>query len=166
MMNITDKEKFDMIHNVAKSIERFIITSLVVMMSLVLIFATIDLGWILVRDLIFHEPMFLLSVDDLLDLFGLFLLVLIGLELLDTVIRTYMMKKTVHVEIVIAVAIIAVARKVIILDVKEMSPLLLVGIAALTFSLCAGFFLLRKARMGRTAGKDQGSAPGQPEVIE
>jgi len=155
-----------MVQNAAKTIERFIITSLVVMMTLVLIFATIDLGWILVRDLIFHEPMFLLSVDDLLEIFGLFLLVLIGLELLDTVIRTYMMKKTVHVEIVIAVAIIAVARKVIILDVKEMSPLLLVGIAALTFALCAGFYLLRKARTEPGTGKGRASSHEQAEVIE
>jgi uncharacterized membrane protein (DUF373 family) len=129
-----------------KTVERFIIASLIVMMTLVLVFSAVDLAWLLIRDLFFHEPMLLLSVNDLLDLFGLFMLVLIGIELLDTVVKTYMMEKAAHVEVVLSVAIIAIARKLIIMDVKELSPLSLVGIAAITFGLCAGYYLLRKAR--------------------
>ena len=46
---------------------------------------------------------------------GGFLLVLIGIELLDTI-KAYFRENTIHVEIVILLAIIAIARKVILLD--------------------------------------------------
>lgn len=43
-----------------------------------------------------------------------------------------------------AVAIIAIARKVIILDVKDLSGLALVGIAAIILALSIGYYLIRK----------------------
>lgn len=128
-------------------VKHIIIASLVVMMTLVLFFATLDLGWILVRDLLVNEPFLLLSVNDLMELFGLFLLVLIGIELLDTIVRTFLMEKTIHVEIVVSVGIIAMARKIIILDLKELPALTLIGMAATIFGLCAGYYLLRKSRL-------------------
>lgn len=102
--------------------------------------------------------MLFLSVDDLLDIFGLFMLVLIGIELVQTVVRTYMMQESAHVEVVLSVTIIAIARKVIILDVKDLEPLSLVGIAAITFCLCAGYYLLRKALPG-DRGKQEAEPP-------
>lgn len=131
---------------VLKSVEQLIVGSLVVMMTLVLIFAAVDLGWLLFNDLFISEPLFILDVNDLLELFGLFMLVLIGIELLETIIRTYVQRKSFHVEVVLTVAIIAVARKVIIMDLKDSEPLSLVGIAAMTISLCAGYYLLRRSR--------------------
>ena len=49
-----------------------------------------------------------------------------------------------HAQIVMAVAIIAIARKVIILDVKELSGLALVGIAAIILALSIGYYLIKK----------------------
>lgn len=95
--------------------------SLVVMMAVVVLLSTLELGWI-IKDII-TPPMFLLEIDELLDVFGLFMLVLIGIELLDTISKTYLSASTDHTQIVMAVAIIAIARKVIILDVKELSGL-------------------------------------------
>jgi uncharacterized membrane protein (DUF373 family) len=51
-----------------------------------------------------------------------------------------------HYEIVISFAIIAIARKVIILDVKEIDGLSLIGIASIVLSLTAGYFLMKKGR--------------------
>lgn len=51
------------------------------MMTIVLLLATVDLGWLIVQDIL-SSPMFLLEVEELLDIFGFFLLVLIGIELL------------------------------------------------------------------------------------
>jgi uncharacterized membrane protein (DUF373 family) len=64
------------------------IQALMVMMAIVLGFATIDLAWLIVKDVI-QPPLFLLSIDQLLEIFGLFMLVLIGIELLETIIKTY-----------------------------------------------------------------------------
>jgi len=125
-----------------EKIERAIVLSLLVMMVLVVCLATVDLGWFLTKDITTH-PVFLLEIGELLEIFGMFLLVLIGIELLETV-KMYLTQKTVHVEIVFTVALIAIARKVIILDIKEVSSLTLIGIGAIVVALSAGNYLLRK----------------------
>ena len=86
----------------------------------------------------------LLNIDELLNIFGFFLLVLIGLELVETL-KVYIVDEMVHVEIVFLVAIIAITRKVIILDVKYIEPLNLIGIACIILALSIGYFMLKKA---------------------
>ena len=72
------------------------------------------------------------------------MLVLIGIELLHTV-KIYLQERNLHVEVVVLVAMIAVARKVIILDYKETSAPVLFGLAGLFLSLAAGYYLVRLA---------------------
>lgn len=126
-----------------KRFERGIIMVLVVLMSAVLLLSTLELAWIIIQDII-SPPVLLLDINELLDIFGLFMLVLIGIELLDTIAKTYVAESVDHAQIVMAVAIIAIARKVIILDVKDLSGLALVGIAAIILALSVGYFLIKK----------------------
>ena len=81
---------------------------------------------------------------------------LIGVELLETI-RAYLNEHEVHVEIVLEVALIAVARKVVIIDVKEYSPDTLLAIAAIVLSLAGAYYLQKWARNRRdfsTGNKD------------
>jgi len=128
---------------VIKKFQKMIILVLVVLMAVVLLLSTIELAWIIIKDII-TPPVFLLEIDELLDIFGLFMLVLIGIELLDTIAKTYMTESVDHAQIVMAVAIIAIARKVIILDVKDLSGLALMGIAAIILALSIGYYLIKK----------------------
>jgi uncharacterized membrane protein (DUF373 family) len=130
-------------NNLAK-VERVIVLSLLVMMVSVVLLSTIELGWIIIKDII-TPPVFLLDINELLDVFGMFLLVLIGVELLETV-KMYLTKKTVHVEVVFTVAMIAISRKVIILDIKEVPSLTLIGIGSIIVALSAGYYLLKRNR--------------------
>nr|WP_320011770.1 phosphate-starvation-inducible PsiE family protein [uncultured Desulfobulbus sp.] len=131
-----------------KKIERMLIMSLVVMMAFVLLLATVELGWIILKD-VFTPPVLLLEIDELLEIFGLFLLVLIGIELLETIVKTFLQQSSNHAKIVIMVAIIAVSRKVIILNIETTSGLTLLGLAAIIIALCVGFFLVGEKR-GKT----------------
>jgi len=124
--------------------ERVIVLSLLVMMVAVVFLSTVELGWIITKDII-TPPVFLLDIDELLDIFGMFLLVLIGVELLETV-KMYLTQKTVHVEVVYTVAMIAIARKVIILDIKEVPSLTLIGIGTIIVALSAGYYLIARKR--------------------
>ncbi len=126
-----------------KRFEKIIILSLAVMMSLVILLSTIELGWIIANDII-TPPVFLLGINELLDIFGLFLLVLIGIELLTTI-KAYAIEKVVHAEVVLTVAMIAIARKVIILDIKEIPGLTLVGIGVIIIVLSVGYYYFKKA---------------------
>ena len=115
-----------------KKFERVIVLSLISMMVVVVVLATVELGWIIVRDIL-TPPVILLEIGELLEIFGFFLLVLIGIELLETI-KAYLLTNVIHVEIVLEVALIAIARKVIILDTDKHESLTLVGIAALISS--------------------------------
>jgi uncharacterized membrane protein (DUF373 family) len=129
-------------HVFIKRFDRVIVTVLIVLMLLVIVLATIEVGWLIVQDIV-SPPVFLLEIDELLDIFGMFLLVLVGIELLYTL-RAYRTDNEVHVEVVFAMALIAVARKVIILDVKELDSLLLLGIAAIVLALSVGYYYVGK----------------------
>ena len=135
--------KGDRMIEAIKKFERGIFISLVVMMSLVVLLATIELGWIIIKDII-TPPIFLLEINELFEIFGLFMLVLIGIELLETIVKTYSSKNVNHAKIVIAVAIIAIARKVIILDIEKYSGQALIGIAAIILALSLGYFLVQR----------------------
>lgn len=128
-----------------KKFEKLMIQALMIMMALVLALATLDLGWLIIRDLM-EQPYFMLSVDQLLDIFGLFMLVLIGIELLETIMKTYLTQGQSHYEVVLSVAIIAISRKVIILDVKETDSLSLLGIAGIIVALTLGYFLMKRCQ--------------------
>ena len=131
--------------NILKNIEKVMIQALMIMMAIVLGLATLDLGWLIIKDVL-TPPYVLLSVDELLEIFGLFMLVLIGIELLETIMKTYLTQDQPHYEVVLSVAIIAIARKVIILDVKEIDSLSLIGIASIVLALTAGYFLMKRSR--------------------
>ncbi len=124
-------------------IERFIIHALIVMMAGILILATIELGYYLISTVIENRSL-LINLDRLLDLFGIFLLVLIGIELLDTI-KVYFKENVVHVEVVVLVAIIAIARKVVILKAEELAGETLIGIGVIILALAVSYFLIRKA---------------------
>jgi len=126
-----------------KKFEKAVTTTLVVLMAIVVLLATVELGWIIVKDII-TPPVLLLEIEELLDIFGLFLLVLIGVELLETI-KAYLKDNVVHFDVVLTVAMIAITRKVIILDVKELPSMTLVGIAAIIVALAAAKYFFRKA---------------------
>lgn len=125
-----------------KKFERAVVLSLIGMMILVVFLAVVELGWLIVKDII-KPPVLLLEIGDLLEIFGFFLLVLIGVELLETI-KAYLTEGVVHVEIVLEVALIAIARKVIILDLEKYSSLTLVGIAALILSVAMAFWVIKR----------------------
>jgi len=132
---------------ILKKFERVIVLTLIGMMMVVVTLATAELGWIIVKDII-TPPIILLEIDELLEIFGFFLLVLIGVELLETI-KAYLIEKVVHVEIVLEVALIAIARKVIILDLEKYGSLTLLGIASLILSMAAAFYVVKR-RMKRS----------------
>jgi uncharacterized membrane protein (DUF373 family) len=127
-----------------KKFERYLIQILMIMMAVVLALATLDLGWAIIRD-VSKSPYLIISVDQLLELFGLFMLVIIGIELLETIMKTYLTPGGAHYEVVLSVAIIAIARKVIILDIKETSSLSLLGIASIIMALTIGYFFMKRS---------------------
>lgn len=124
-------------------VEHVVVYALIGLMSLVIVVATGELGWLIYRDLS-TPPILTLEIEQLLDLFGFFLLILIGVELLETI-KAYLVEHVVHVEIVIEVALIAIARKVIVLDLSKHSGVTVLAIAALVLALACAYFIEKRA---------------------
>lgn len=143
-----------------KKLERLILFALTFMMAFVLLLATIDLGRKIVME-IMNSPYYLVNVDGLLAMFGAFLIVLIGIELLETV-KAYFRDDVVHVEVVLLIAIIAIARKVIVLEYDKYEPLTIAGIGVLIAALAIGYFFIKRAGMTVYKTKENKDRHGPP----
>jgi uncharacterized membrane protein (DUF373 family) len=145
-----------MVNQLFDRFQRIVTIVLMVLMSLVVVAAVLDLG----RDLFLllsKPPYVFIPVEGLLGLFGMFLLVLIGIELLDTL-RAYLSEQVVHEEVILAAALIAVARKVIVLDVKEFDALKLIGIGVIIIAVAAAYWIVKQTH------PPTGSHPKPPQL--
>jgi uncharacterized membrane protein (DUF373 family) len=124
-------------------VEKYISYALLALMAVIVISATLEVGYTIVTE-IFTPPGFFIGVQDMFELFGLFLMVLIGLELMSSI-RMYVKDQTIHAELMLLVAITAITRKIVIIDAKAIDPLILFAIGFVVISLTAGFYLMRKA---------------------
>jgi uncharacterized membrane protein (DUF373 family) len=125
-------------------IQKLTVMALAGMLVVVVVLSTVHLGKLIAEE-IWKPPRFLIPVQGLLEVFGYFLLVLIGVELLETL-KAYLKKDVIHVRVVLEVALIAMARKVIIEEPNNVSSLTLFGIAALILSLGVAFYFERQAQ--------------------
>jgi uncharacterized membrane protein (DUF373 family) len=143
--------RMDMIEIVNK-FEKFVYGALMALLILVLAAALLELVWYIYKSLS-NDPLLLLESHELTTVLGAFLLVLIGIELLDTI-KAYFSENSIHVEIVVLLAIIAIARKVILLDPTGMSGIdfgfELIGIGVIVVGLAGGYYLIKSA--GITVG--------------
>lgn len=108
-------------------IESLISKLLSILMIGLIVVAVVDLARFLVADLL-REPTGFFSTT-LIEIFGLFLNILIALEILENI-TAYLQKQVVQVELVIVTSLIAVARKIIIFDFEKLGGLDLIGLAA------------------------------------
>jgi len=139
--------------------ERLVYMLLIALLVVVLIFAMGEMFWYLWVS-VTNAPIGLLENHELTSVLGTFLLVLIAVELLDTM-KAYIEENVIHVEIVVLLAIIAIARKVILLDPAQTNGFELIGIGIIIIGLAAAYYLMRKA--GFTIGTPKEK---HPEKIE
>jgi uncharacterized membrane protein (DUF373 family) len=126
-----------------KKFENCFYGALIVMLMIVLVFAMGELAWAILSA-VTTPPIGLLRNAEMVDVLSIFLLVLIGIELLDTMME-YFRENAIHVEIVILLAIIAIARKVILLDPSQANGIELIGIGVVIIGLAGGYYLVKKA---------------------
>jgi len=120
------------------------VSAMMVLLVIVVVLSTVHLG-VLVFEVIWKTPKFLIPVEGLLDIFGYFLLVLIGVELLETL-KGYVKREAGHVRVVLEAALIALARKVITTELNTVSALTMFGVAALILALGVSFYFERASR--------------------
>lgn len=116
---------------------------LAVLMVLVIFWGVGDVVYVLYQKLI-TPPFMLLEITDILATFAAFLAVLIAIEIYQNI-TIYLRTDVIFpVKLVIATALMAIARKVIIFDFKEVSPLYIFATAAVVLALGITYYLLSK----------------------
>ncbi|MGK7874744.1 MAG: phosphate-starvation-inducible PsiE family protein [Xenococcaceae cyanobacterium] len=138
-MKVLKNENFlKFIHLVENLVSKVLSIALIV----VIIVSLFDLIILLSKDLFVSDPIGFFE-KSLIEIFGLFLNILIALELLENI-TAYLRKHIVQVELVVVTALIAVARKIIIFDPKQYEKTDLIALAFASLALSASYWLLRR----------------------
>ena len=115
---------------------------LAVLMVLVIIWGIGDVVYVLYLRLM-EPPVFLLSISDIFATFGAFLSVLIAIEIF-TNITLYIRNDVLPVKLVVATALMAICRKVIVFDFKELTPMYIIATAAVVLALGITYWIVSK----------------------
>ncbi|MEM8640108.1 MAG: phosphate-starvation-inducible PsiE family protein [Cyanobacteria bacterium P01_G01_bin.54] len=126
-----------------KFVESLVSKVLSLFMIGIIFFALYDIAVFLAQEWLAHSNNTLRT--RLFDAFGLFLNVLIALELLDNI-TAYLKNHVIQLELVIVTAIIAIARKIIIFDIEKNSSGDLIAISGSVLLLSASYILISRRK--------------------
>lgn len=125
------------------------INVLALLMVIVILWSVADVAFLLFLKT--QDPYLLITdMDEVLRVFGSFLVVLIAIEIFLNIIL-YLKKDMSHLKLVIATALMAIARKVIILDYSEVRDWHMVGMALLIVSLGLAYWLINQVHLNKVA---------------
>jgi uncharacterized membrane protein (DUF373 family) len=124
----------------AEFVENLIAKILLIAIMFITLYAVLDLAITLILKV--RTTSIGSLGTTLITIFGLFLNILIALELLENI-TGYLRKHVLQVELVIITAIIAVARKLVILDLEKTSGMDIIGLAVAIIALTLGYFIIR-----------------------
>lgn len=88
-------------------------------------------------------PFMLLKIGDILATFGAFLAVLIAIEIFINI-TLYLKTNVIPVRLVVATALMAISRKVIIFDFEKITPMYVIGTGFVVLALGVTYWLLSR----------------------
>ncbi len=121
---------------------RYAVKVLAVLMVMVIIWGVFDVIYVLYSKFV-APPLFLFEVQDIFVIFGAFMVVLIAVEIFINI-RLYLGTNILPIRLVVATALMAIARKVIILDISLITAAEMIGIAAIVLALGVTHWLVGK----------------------
>ncbi len=124
-----------------KTLQRVIVYFTLFIISLLLILALVDVFIKLYDGLVSYpfRDFIELQYPQLIDLF---LVIIIGIELLETI-KVFLKDEIVHVELVVLVAIIAISRKVIVWGISKNSSQEMFSLAAMLVALAVTYWVIK-----------------------
>lgn len=122
-------------------LQKGIINILLVIISILLVLAIVDVLLQLYNGLLENSLTEFLK-NQFGQLVGLFLTILIGVELLEAV-KAFLKEEIVHVEIIVLIAIIAISRKVIVWEISSYTHLDLIALSLMLLALAATYWVIK-----------------------
>lgn len=147
MRDLWPRERF------TRGFEHWVVSAVQILLMVMIVLGLLDLVYLLFRG----ARSDLLNIQTESELqramqegFAGILLVLIGLELLETV-RAYLKSHRIRLEVVLIVAVIALGRHIVELELEDVDGITLIGIATLIAALVGGYYLTRRLRADTAA---------------
>jgi uncharacterized membrane protein (DUF373 family) len=125
---------------------RLCVRALAVLMTAVIVIGVADVAWELYSRLT-AEPFMIMRMSDLLATFGAFMAVLIAIEIYVNIVL-YLRDDVIHVKLVVATALMAIARKVIILDFETTDALEAVALAGVILATSIAYYIVNRYTTG------------------
>lgn len=148
---------------------RIAVKALAVLMALVILWGVADVGWLMYQKIV--EPPFIhLTINDILTLFGSFLVILIAIEIFFNI-TLYLRSDVIHVKLVVATALMAIARKVIVFDFQTLESHYVWATGSVVLALGITYWLVARGQGDDMAsvcitdqpqGHPSESGPGRP----
>lgn len=115
---------------------------LALLMVFVIMLGIVDVIYVVYNKMT-APPFLLMTIDDLLDTFGAFLAVLIAIEIFLNI-TLYIRSDVIPVKLVVATALMAISRKVIVFDYKYLSSDYVSASALVVVALGITYWLIQK----------------------
>ena len=112
------------------------------LMVLVIMLGILDVVFVMYEKMS-EPPYFHLSINEILETFGAFLAVLIAIEIFLNI-TLYIRSDVIPVKLVVATALMAISRKVIVFDYHHLDPAYVSSSALVVFALGITYWLLDK----------------------
>ncbi len=122
-------------------LQKSIIYFLLIIISILLVVAILDVIIQLYNGIMVNSLTEFIKTQ-FTQLIGLFLTILIGVELLEAI-KAFLKEEMVHVEIVVLVAIIAISRKVIVWEISSIGYMDLIALALMLIALAATYWVIK-----------------------
>jgi len=139
----SDDPHIDLAHRII----RYAVKTLTFLMVFVILWGILDVIWVLVNKLS-TPPYLLLNINDILATFGAFMAVLIAIEIFMNIVM-YLESEVIHVRLVLDTAVMAAARKVIVLDFNQMSFTEVFSLSAILAALGLCYLFVLKGSESR-----------------
>ena len=115
-----------------------------ILMVFIVMVSVVELAFVLFKKVTNStNGALVLDINELFRIFGFVFMILIGFELLESI-EMYFKKNVIHAEVVLLIAVIAIARKVILLDLEKLNPIAIIGLSLIILALGACYFLIKR----------------------
>ncbi len=130
-------------------VKKWMVFFILILMVLIVAVSIVELAIILYQEIAdTPEGLLFLDIGELLRIFGFVFMILIGFELMETI-EMYFKNNIIHAEVVILIAVIAVSRKVILLDLEKHDPISVIGLSLIIVALGASYYFIKRANNNR-----------------
>ncbi|HET8947922.1 MAG TPA: phosphate-starvation-inducible PsiE family protein [Candidatus Polarisedimenticolia bacterium] len=141
---------------ILRQFERIVNRAILLFLAIVVALATVEIYVLLARRIVavFRDVEGAPAFQEVLrNAFGAVLMVILGLELMETV-KAFSEEHKVRLEILFVVALIAMCRHAIQMDIEHLDGMQLIGYGVLVSGLAGGYWLVRSPRAPRPAASD------------